>query len=119
MTAKVQISEHNKIHLFHIFSKIFAKFRYSFYLCAIKQNAMEEKRYPQIEEESNTNMTCEPLQVPADDVDIAMPNDMPYANIVDGKLQITPDIEEEIAEVERGETISMSEFNMMFAKWLD
>ena len=49
----------------------------------------------------------------------ASPNDMPYANIVDGKLQITPDIEEEIAEVERGENVSMSEFNMMFAKWLD
>ena len=80
---------------------------------------MEEKRYPIIEEESNTNMACEPLLVPADDVDIAMPNDMPYANIVDGKLQITPDIEEEIAEVERGENVSMSEFNMMFAKWLD
>ena len=79
---------------------------------------MEEKRYPIIEEESNTNMACEPLLVPADDVDIAMPNDMPYANIVDGKLQITPDIEEEIAEVERGENVSMSEFNMMFAKWL-
>ena len=80
---------------------------------------MEEKRYPIIDEESNTNMACEPLLVPADDVDIAMPNDMPYANIVDGKLQITPDIEEEIAEVERGENVSMSEFNMMFAKWLD
>ena len=80
---------------------------------------MEEKRYPTIEKESNTNMACEPLLVPADDVDIAMPNDMPYANIVDGKLQITPDIEEEIAEVERGENVSMSEFNMMFAKWLD
>ena len=80
---------------------------------------MEEKRYPIIEEESNTNMASEPLLVPADDVDIAMPNDMPYANIVDGKLQITPDIEEEIAEVERGENVSMSEFNMMFAKWLD
>jgi hypothetical protein len=33
-----------------------------------------------------------------------------YANIVDGKLQLTPDIEEEIAEVDRGETASMSEF---------
>lgn len=80
---------------------------------------MEEKRYPNIEEESNTNMACEPLLAPTDDVDIAMPNGMPLATIVDGRLQITPDIEEEIAEVERGETVSMSEFNMMFAKWLD
>ena len=80
---------------------------------------MEEKRYPNIEEESNIHMASEPLLAPADDVDTAMPDDMPYANIVDGRLQITPDIEEEIAEVERGETVSMSEFNMMFAKWLD
>ena len=80
---------------------------------------MEENRYPIIEDESNNHMASEPLLAPADDIDFAMPSDMPYANIVDGKLQITPDIEEEIAEVERGETVSMSEFNMMFAKWLD
>lgn len=80
---------------------------------------MEEKRYPNIEDESNSHMASEPLLAPADDIDFAMPSDMPYANIVDGKLQITADIEEEIAEVERGETVSMSEFNMMFAKWLD
>ncbi len=79
---------------------------------------MKEQKYPNIEEESNANMACEPLQAHAD-VNIAMPNNMPYANIVDGRLQITPDIEEEIAEVERGEPVSMSEFNMMFAKWLD
>ena len=48
-----------------------------------------------------------------------MPDEMTYAHIVDGRLQFTSDTEEEIAEVERGETISMSEFNMMFAKWLD
>lgn len=40
-------------------------------------------------------------------------------NIVDGILQVTPDIEAEIAEVERGETVTMSEFKTMFAKWLD
>jgi len=49
----------------------------------------------------------------------AMPDDMDYAHIVDGVLQISPDIEEEIAEVERGEVVSMSEFQTMFAKWLD
>ena len=69
-----------------IFHEILAKFKLSFYLCAINIYVMEEKRFP---------------------------------NIVDGRLQVTPDIEEEIAEVERGETVSMSEFNMMFAKWLD
>ena len=41
-----------------------------------------------------------------------------YVNIMAGVLQITPDIKEEIAEVERGETVSMAEFKTMFAKWL-
>ncbi len=50
---------------------------------------------------------------------ITMTNDIPNANIVDGRLVITPDIEEEISEVGRGETVSISEFNTMFAKWLD
>jgi hypothetical protein len=49
----------------------------------------------------------------------ALPDDMPYANIVDGRLQITPDIEKEIAEIDRGEIVSKSEFKTMFAKWLD
>lgn len=38
--------------------------------------------------------------------------------IVDGILQVTPDIEEEIAAVDRGGTISMSEFKTMFARWI-
>lgn len=38
--------------------------------------------------------------------------------VVNSVLQITPDIEEEITEVERGETVSMSEFKSMFSKWL-
>ena len=41
-----------------------------------------------------------------------------YTSIVDGVLQVTPDIEEEISEAERGETVSMAEFKTMFAKWL-
>jgi hypothetical protein len=49
----------------------------------------------------------------------ALPEDVDYANIVDGTLQVTSDIEDEIAEVERGEVVSMSEFKTMFAKWLD
>ena len=46
-----------------------------------------------------------------------IPEGMAYANIVNDILQVTPDIEEEIAEVERGE-VSMGEFKTMFAKWL-
>ena len=38
--------------------------------------------------------------------------------IVDGILQATPDIEEEIAAVDYGETISLSEFKAMFARWI-
>jgi len=41
-----------------------------------------------------------------------------YAHIVDGVLQVTSDIEEEIAEVERGEVVSMAEFKTMFSRWL-
>jgi predicted transcriptional regulator len=63
--------------------------------CQLAQEIdMSEKRYPNFIEESCTHF-------------------------VDGRLQITPDIEEEIAEVDRGETVSMSEFKIMFAKWLD
>ena len=36
-----------------------------------------------------------------------------------GILLVTPDIEEEIAEVERGEVVSMAEFKTMFSRWLD
>ena len=61
----------------------------------------------------------EPAVATAEVMELVMPDDIGYANIVDGVLQVTPDIEEEIAEVERGETVSMNEFKTMFAKWLD
>ena len=35
-----------------------------------------------------------------------MPDDVDFAHIVNGILQVTPDIEDEIAEVDRGETVS-------------
>ena len=50
--------------------------------------------------------------------EIVMPDDVDFAHIVNGILQVTPDIEDEIAEVDRGETVSMAEFKTMFAKWL-
>lgn len=63
------------------------------------------------------------MQEPTADVAYAyeeavLPDDMAYAHIVDGVLQVTQDLEEEIAEVERGETVSMTEFKTMFTKWL-
>lgn len=79
---------------------------------------MEEKKHPIFEEEESVGMVSEPVAT-ADAVEIAVPDDLDYAHVVDSVLQITPDIEEEIAEVERGETVSMSEFKTMFAKWLD
>ena len=48
-----------------------------------------------------------------------LPEDVDYASIMEGILQVTPDVEEEIAAVERGETVSMDDFKTMFAQWLD
>ena len=42
-----------------------------------------------------------------------------YASIVEGILQVTPDIKEEFADVDRGETVSMDEFKTIFTQWLD
>ena len=80
----------------------------------------ESKPYPIIEEEDGSCLTA---QEPAVGVAYAyeepvIPGDVEYAHIVDGVLQVTPDIEEEIAEVERGEVVSMVEFKTMFSRWL-
>ena len=80
----------------------------------------ESKPYPVLDEEDGC---CQSAQEPAADVAYAyeepvIPDDVDYAHIVDGVLQVTPDIEEEIAEVERGEVVSISEFKTMFARWL-
>jgi hypothetical protein len=80
----------------------------------------ESKPYPAMEEE---NGSCLTAQEPSADAayayeEVAMPDDVDFAHIVNDVLQVTPDIEEEIAEVERGETVSMSEFKTMFSKWL-
>ena len=80
---------------------------------------MEEKRYPEIDEEQGIDMCGEPALTTTVMAEPVLPSDMSHAHIVDGVLQITSDIEDEIAEVERGETVSLSEFNTMFAKWLD
>lgn len=79
----------------------------------------EGKPYP-IQEEDGSCLTA---QEPSAELayayeEVALPDDVDYAHILDGVLQVTPDIEEEIAEVERGETVSMAEFKTMFAKWL-
>lgn len=47
-----------------------------------------------------------------------IPVDVDNADVVEGILQVTPDIEEEIVAADRGETVQMDEFKTMFAKWL-
>lgn len=80
---------------------------------------VKNKTYPKIEEEDGSCMkACEPVAVlEKQDVQV-IPDDMDYAHILNGILQVTTDIEEEIAAVDRGETVSMSEFKTMFARWL-
>ena len=77
------------------------------------------KSSPYIEEEMNNNLLVqEPVAAYACEAAV-LPNDVAFARVEDGVLQVTPDIEEEIAEVDRGETVSMDEFKTMFSKWLD
>lgn len=78
----------------------------------------DAKRYPTYEEEHDVLPTAqEPVATYVAEAP-TMPDGVAYANIKDGILQLTPDIEEEIAAVERGETVSMAEFKSMFARWL-
>jgi hypothetical protein len=80
----------------------------------------DNKPYPHIEEEDGSVFSAqEPALSTAQLEEIVVPNDVDYAQIDNGVLQVTPEIEEEIAEVERGEVVSFTEFNTMFAKWLD
>ena len=80
----------------------------------------ECKPYPIFDEEDGS---CLSAHEPVADVayaceEIVLPDDMAYARIENGVLQVTPDIVEEIAEVDCGETVSLTEFKTMFAKWL-
>jgi hypothetical protein len=72
------------------------------------------------EEKTNNNLVVGESAVALEEQEtFVLPDDVDYASIVEGILQITPDIEEEIAAVERGETVSMDEFKTMFARWLE
>lgn len=82
-------------------------------------NMSKIKPYLQPENETTVANVSDPAAAYAMVVDSAMPVSLPYANIENGTLQVTPDIEEDIAEVDKGETVSIQEFNSMFAKWLD
>ena len=78
-----------------------------------------EIKYPLMEEENGgCSSVGEPALALAEEEVLPLPDDVEYAQVVNGTLQVSSDIEEEIAEVDRGETISMSEFKTMFSQWL-
>ena len=79
----------------------------------------EPQKYPSEEETNNSLIASESAAALVEQETLALPDDMDYASVVEGILQVTPDIDEEIAAVDRGETIQMDEFKTMFAKWLD
>ena len=79
---------------------------------------MEDKKYPNINGEESIGIACEPAVATAEIQEMPLPDDLDYAYIAGGMQQITPDIEEEIAEVERGEVVSMNEFKTMFASFI-
>lgn len=85
----------------------------------MRETMKESKSYPIFDEEVGSCLTAEP-SVGAAYVygEPVIPNEVDYAHIENGVLQVTPDIEVEIAEVDCGETVSMAEFKTMFAKWL-
>ncbi len=79
----------------------------------------ESKPYPRFDEEDGSCLTAsEAATALAESEMQIIPDDVDYAHIVNGILQVTPDIEEEIAAIGRGETVSMNEFKTMFAQWL-
>ena len=75
--------------------------------------------YPKGEETGNHSLASEPAAALAEQETFILPDDVNYADVVEGILQVTPDIEEEIAAAERGDTVQLDEFKTMFAKWLD
>ena len=77
------------------------------------------KKYPKEEEMGNLSLASEPASALAEQETFVLPDGVDYADVVEGILQVTSDIEEEIAAADRGETVQMDEFKTMFAKWLD
>jgi len=77
------------------------------------------KTYTTEEVIGNNSIVSESAMALEEQETLVLPEEMDYTSIVEGILQVTPDIEEELAAVERGETVSMDEFKTMFAQWLD
>ena len=79
----------------------------------------DSKPYSLEEESTKSSALSESALALEEQETLVLPDDVDYASIVEGILQVTPDIEEEIAAADRGETVSMDEFKTMFAPWLD
>ena len=79
----------------------------------------DSQPYPSEEESSKNLILSESAAALEEQETYVLPDDVDYASIVEGILQVTPDIEEEIAAADRGETVSMDEFKTMFAQWLE
>ncbi len=78
----------------------------------------EHRPYSFADDETNgCTAVNEPLAAYATEP-FVIPEDTPYVCVENGILHVTPDIEEEIAEVERGEVVTMNGFNTMFSRWL-
>ena len=79
----------------------------------------DPKTYPTEEETGNNSIASESALAMEEQETYVLPDDVDYASVVEGILQVTPDIEEEITAADRGEIVSMDEFKTMFAQWLD
>ena len=75
--------------------------------------------YPRIDEEDDNFLIAqEPVAAYAVEA-VSTPDNLSYAHIVDGVLQVTADIEDEIAAADRGETVTLDEFKTLFARWIE
>ena len=75
--------------------------------------------YPRFDEEDDSILIAqEPVAAYAVEA-MSTPDNLAYAHIVDGVLQVTADIEDEIAAADRGETVTLDEFKTLFARWID
>ena len=82
-------------------------------------NMKENKPYSRFEEKDDSCPIAAETAAALPEPEVrVIPDDVDYAHILNGTLQVTPDIEEEITAVDRGETVSMSEFKTMFSRWL-
>ena len=82
-------------------------------------NMKEDKPYSRFEEKDDSCPIAAETAAALPEPEVrVIPDDVDYAHILNGTLQVNPDIEEEITAVDRGETVSMSEFKTMFSRWL-